>query len=217
MSSSSKKKTGKLKPKTASVVTINPSETRNVRQEELSHISHETFRDAIVAPNLRRSLQEVVKRVHLDPDRPWNVNAYVASQDASMGLCYAKGRWMPMRAEEIARLVLTNAASLMCEHNDDPYEDEYDQEQTERFDEFFDRLERDGVALRDTLKTLAEGRDIVERIHGCSRMSGMSGMEAALPEGPAERDDDKNGTEDSSEMISNASERNSWPDEDRNE
>lgn len=142
------------------------SKTRNVRQEELSHISHDTFRDAVVAPDLRRSLQEVVKMVHLDPGRPYNVNVYVASHDALMGLCHAKGRWMPMKAEEVARLVLTNAASLMCEHNDDPYEDEYTREQTERFEEFFNRLERDDVALKDTLKTLTEGKDIVERIHG---------------------------------------------------
>ena len=162
-SSSSRKK------KTAVRTTAAPSPslgTRNVRQEELSHLSHETFRDAVVASNLRQSLQEIVKKIHLDPDRPWNVNAYVASQDALMGMCYAKGRWMPMEAEEIARLVLTNAASLMCEHNDDPYDEEYDREQTEMFDKFFDRLERDDVALKDTLRTLAEGKEVVERIHG---------------------------------------------------
>ena len=139
---------------------------RNVRQEDLSHIPHETFREAIVAPSLRDSLQEVVKRIHLDPERPYNVNAYVASPDAAMGLCYAKGKWMPMQARQIGLLVLTNAASVMCEHNDDPYEDEYDAEQSKRFDEFFERLERDDVALNDTLKTLAEGKEIVERIHG---------------------------------------------------
>ena len=144
-----------------------PTCTRNVRQEDLSHIPHETIRDAIVAPDLRASLQEIVKLIHLDPDRPYNVNAYVASPEAPMGLCHAKGKWMPMQARHIASLVLTNAASVMCEHNDDPYEDEYEEEQTERFDEFFERLERDDVALTDTLRTLSEGREIVEGIHGC--------------------------------------------------
>lgn len=150
----------------ARITSAIPQHTRNVRQEDLSHIPHETFRDAIVAPSLRVSLQEIIKLIHLDPNRPYNVNAYVASPEAMMGLCHARGKWVPMQARQVALLVLTNAASVMCEHNDEPYEFEYDDEQTERFEEFFDRLEKDNVALEDTLKTLAEGKEIVERIHG---------------------------------------------------
>ena len=145
-----------------------PIQVKNVRQEDVSHIDHAVFRDAVNAPDLRRSLQEIVKLVHLDADRPWNVNAYVLSPEAEMGLCVWKGRWTPMLSSHIARLVMRNAASLMCEHNDDPYEDEYDVDVTARFEEFFNRLERDDSALGDTLETLSAGRRIVEAAHAQS-------------------------------------------------
>ena len=138
--------------------------TRCIRQEDLSHVKHEAVRKLIKRHDLHSALQELIRLIY---QRPVNRNVRVTTartdEDPTtrLGSVFVRGEWRPRRAWFVARLVALNAASVMCEHNDDPYQSEFTDEETRRFDAFYEALDEDDReggqgfrAIRATLETL---------------------------------------------------------------
>jgi len=106
-----------------------------------------------------------VQLVHFDPEHPENMNAYLADASHEQGLFFRGGRWQPKPRDELAKLVMFNAAQVMNEHNDEPYDKEYTKKQTSSFDRFYDIIGYDRRPLVETIDTMAKNRHVVENAH----------------------------------------------------
>ena len=114
---------------------------------------------------LRAALQRMVELVHFDPRHPENMNAYLADAGDEHGLFYKAGRWQPKPREDLARLVMFNAAQVMNEHNDDPYQSEFTRQQTAVFDRFYRAIGYERQPLEDTIATMVKNRRVMEVAH----------------------------------------------------
>ena len=137
----------------------------NFRAVSVDHIDHATVASLIKAADLRDALQEMVRLVHYDPAHPENINAYLADVSHENGLYFRGGRWCLKSRDDLAKLVMFNAAQVMNEHNDEPYHREFTKKQTERFDKFYDVIGYQRQPLQDTIATMAKHRDVVETAH----------------------------------------------------
>jgi len=137
----------------------------NFRAVSVDHIDHETIASLIKRGDLRDALQEMVRLVHYDPAHPENINAYLADVSHENGLYFRGGRWCLKPRDDLAKLVMFNAAQVMNEHNDEPYHREFTKKQTERFDKFYDVIGYQRQPLQDTIVTMANNRNVVETAH----------------------------------------------------
>ena len=103
--------------------------------------------------------------VHFNPDHPENINAYLADAKHEHGLFFRGGHWQSKSRDELAKLVMFNAAQVMNEHNDEPYENEYSKKQTFDFDRFYSSFGYDRKPLSETIDTMAKNRNVVESAH----------------------------------------------------
>jgi len=62
-------------------------------------------------------------------------------------------------------MVMFNAAQVMNEHNDEPYDKEFTKKQTAEFDRFYDVIGYDRRPLVETIDTMAKNRHVVESAH----------------------------------------------------
>ena len=150
----------------ASVGTTNINiQINNFRAVSVDHLEHETIASLIKRGDLRDALQEMVRLVHYDPAHPENINAYLADVSHENGLYFRGGRWCLKPRDDLAKLVMFNAAQVMNEHNDEPYHREFTKKQTERFDKFYDVIGYQRQPLEDTIATMAQNRNVVEAAH----------------------------------------------------
>ena len=82
-------------------------------------------------------------------------------------LCIAcrGGRWCHQPRDDLAKLVMFNAAQVMNEHNDEPYDREFTKKQTASFDRFYDIIGYDRQPLVETIDTMAKNRHLMETAH----------------------------------------------------
>ena len=135
------------------------------RGVDTSYIAHDIVAELIKRGDLRSALQEMVEMVHFNPDHPENINAYLADAKHEHGLFFRGGHWQSKSRDELAKLVMFNAAQVMNEHNDEPYENEYSKKQTFDFDRFYSSIGYDRKPLSETIDTMAKNRNVVESAH----------------------------------------------------
>ena len=139
-------------------INIQNIQINNFRAVSVDHIDHAMVASLIKAADLRDGLQEMVRIVHYDPAHPENINAYLADVSHENGLYFRGGRWCLKSRDDLAKLVMFNAAQVMNEHNDEPYHREFTKKQTERFDKFYDVIGYQRQPLQDTIATMAKNR-----------------------------------------------------------
>ena len=137
----------------------------NFRGVDVSHLAHDLVAEMVKRGDLRAALQEMVQLVHFDPEHPENMNAYLADPNHAQGLCFRGGRWQPKARDELAKMVMFNAAQVMNEHNDVPHGKDFTKKQTDRFDRFYDIIGYDRHPLVETIDTMAKNRHVVENAH----------------------------------------------------
>ena len=110
---------------TTNNINIQNIQINNFRAVSVDHIDHAMVASLIKAADLRDALQEMVRLVHYDPAHPENINAYLADVSHENGLYFRGGRWCLKSRDDLAKLVMFNAAQVMNEHNDEPYDKEF--------------------------------------------------------------------------------------------
>ncbi len=141
-------------------ITIN-----NFRCVDVSYIAHDIVAGMIKRGDLHASLQEMVQLVHYNPDHPENMNAYLADASHEQGLFFRSGKWQPKPRDDLARLVMFNAAQVMNEHNDEPYDREFTRRQTDTFDRFYTVIGYDRRPLVETIDTMTKNKRAMEDMH----------------------------------------------------
>ncbi len=126
-----------MAPQSSTTTTTNNITIMDFRGVDTSYIAHGIVAELIKRGDLRSSLQEMVEMIHFNPDHPENINAYLADARHEHGLFFRGGRWQTKSRDELAKLVMFNAAQVMNEHNDEPYDSEYSKKQTFEFDTFY--------------------------------------------------------------------------------
>ena len=153
-------------PTTTTNVTNNNNITiNNFRGVDVSYLAHDLVAQMVKRGDLRKSLQEMVELVHFNPEHPENMNAYLADASHEHGYCFRGGRWQPKARDELAKMVMFNAAQVMNEHNDVPHGKDFTKKQTDRFDRFYDIIGYDRHPLVETIDTMAKNRHVVENAH----------------------------------------------------
>ena len=154
-----------LRGKVINNVTTNTNITFNqFNKEDLSYIAHEMVRDLIKQTDLNASLQEMIRMIHFNENYPQNLNLYVENKMDSHGLCLIS-KWKECELTDLAKRVMKNAAEVLMEHVDDPFDKEYDDEETYRFDTFYQNYDTDPQPLIETIDTMAHHKKMVERVH----------------------------------------------------
>ena len=157
----------------------------NFRGVDVSHLAHDLVAEMIKRGDLRTALQEMVQMVHFDPEHPENMNAYLGDPNHAHGLCFRGGRWQPKPRDELAKMVMFNAAQVMNEHNDAPHGNDFTKKQTDRFDRFYDIIGYDRHPLVETIDTMAKNRHVVENAHPtvCSALTAAASAVSAAAGG----------------------------------
>jgi hypothetical protein len=137
----------------------------NFRAVDATYIAHEVVAEMIKSGDLRAALQEMVELLHYNPAHPENMNAYLADPLHPHGMCYRGGKWQKQDRDELAKLVMFNAAQVMNEHNDEPYSKDFTKKQTAQFDKFYDVIGYDKHPLGETIGTMARNRDLMEKTY----------------------------------------------------
>ena len=142
--------------------TINTTTTTTIkmncfRREDLSFLAHEMVRDLVKQKDLHASLQEMIRLIHFNPEVPQNATVYLPDEKSPHGFCWGKdGTWQRRDALELAKLVMLGAASVMSEHNDEPFHTEYTRAETKRFDTFCEKLDDEpDRPIGETINTMA--------------------------------------------------------------
>ena len=145
--------------------TTNHITVNSFRCVDVSYIAHDHVVGLIKRDDLHASLQEMVQMVHYNPEHPENMNAYLADASHEQGLFFRSGRWQPKSRDDLARLVMFNAAQVMNEHNDEPYDKEFTRRQTQTFDRFYTVIGYDRRPLVETIDTMARNKRAMEDMH----------------------------------------------------
>lgn len=148
--------------------TNNYTTINQFKKEDVTWIVHEVVRDLIKGDSdLYASLQTMVRLIHFNPQHPQNMNVYVPDPESDQGwrLDKAPDKWRPYPLSQLAQEVIQNGVSYMREHEDEPYDREYTKKEHKRFDEFYQNVDNEQRPLKETIDTMINHKDLVEKCH----------------------------------------------------
>lgn len=156
--------------------TTNKITVVNFGMEDMSFLAHEIVVNLAKQEDLGKSVQELIKLIHFNPEHPENLNVYLPSKDSSHGYSANVGQWLRRGTNDLANLVISHATGLMNDQmpdrmsddsdTEDPNEGEFSEFEIRRFDDYCKSMDAPSVLkpiIDDAINTMYQHKHMVER------------------------------------------------------
>lgn len=123
------------------------------RKESTHYISHDEISDSIKCGSFDDALQRLIVRIYFDSNH--SENHTISKNNDGQYMTRTNGVWVKSTLNKIAESICFDTAALMYEHTDDPYSEEYTEQEREEFESWYQNIDTGPESVDRTIQTIS--------------------------------------------------------------